>query len=202
MNFLRTLHSRKLLPILKLWASTWRVKRIGYDNVLNNLSKDPVFAFWHKDVIPLMFTHSELRMKIIVSPSKDGEILSAILEGLGHRTLKGSSRRLGARALLGAAKEGGLIGTAVDGPLGPALIVKPGIPFMARVRQSPIICGVCFVKGAVRLNTWDKMVVPLPFAKCSFAYSEPINTEGKATKELCNEIKKVLDHLEEIAKCS
>jgi hypothetical protein len=183
-------------------ASTWRIERIGYENVTESIreGEKPVFAFWHRDIIPLMFMHTKLGLSIIVSPSRDGDFLSHVLVKLGYSLIRGSSRRGGYRALFDSVKEGrGILGTAVDGPLGPAFSVKPGIPFIAKYLKSPIICGVCAFNRKVSLKTWDKTCIPLPFSRGVFAYSEPLHLLDIDIREAAKITEEALFTLDSIA---
>ena len=64
------------------------------------------------------------------------------------------------------------MGIAVDGPMGPALIAKPGavvIAGLAGVTVSPVAYAVTH---KIRLGTWDRFVVPMPWGRGVLAVGE------------------------------
>lgn len=176
-------------------AKTWRIQRIGFENVLTNLKKNPIFGIWHRDIIPFSFCHRGLKISIIVSPSKDGRILANFLTRLKYPIIFGSSRKFATRALFSALKEQNSICTAVDGPLGPPFLVKPGIIYLAEKKNVPIILATCKFKRVITANSWDKTIIPLPFSKGVFIYSQPIYTQGNIDVD-CKRVAEKLFELE------
>ena len=82
----------------------------------------------------------------MVSRSKDGDMLSAVFAALGWRTVRGSSGRGGAQALM-AATQGLISGEhrrmcmAVDGSRGPRYIAKIGSLSLVSNSGSWLICA-------------------------------------------------------------
>ena len=110
----------------------------------------------------------------MVSKSKDGQILSAALHLLGGRTVRGSSSRSGAAALLKMLKssQDAPLAMAVDGPRGPAEVVKPGCNYLRdKTGRDAIALSVNSEKKWI-LKSWDKTVIPKPFSKVTIKISE------------------------------
>ena len=61
-----------------------------------------------------------------------------------------------------------------DGPRGPAEIVSPGAVMIAQRAGVPILPYALSVKPASRLSTWDRLIIPYPFARGAIVYGEPI----------------------------
>ena len=171
-----------LVPLVRLWAMTLRLERrnlaVFKDPELR--ARRPVIILWHDEIFPLIPSHSDERMACVVSQSKDGEILAAVLEGLGYRTVRGSSSRGGVRALIAAKRfmeshDLGVIFT-VDGPRGPRHKVKPGAVFLANLAGSPVVpVRAVMERAKVFHRAWDKFQLPWPFSRCVITYGDPVD---------------------------
>lgn len=62
--------------------------------------KPSVYSFWHGNQFPMMLSNQKSSIVIMVSCSKDGEILSRILRKFGYLTVRGSSSKGGGRAMI------------------------------------------------------------------------------------------------------
>ena len=83
-------------------------------------------------------------------------------------SVRGSSSRRGAtamRELLEKVAAGHDIAITPDGPRGPAGELGPGLVYLAQKAAIPILPCHARFHGAVRLNTWDRFAIPLPFSK-------------------------------------
>ena len=82
-----------------------------------------------------MLAFRRYRPVIAVSPSSDGDRIAQIVQRLGWDAARGSSSRGGVRALLALVREvsaGRIAAHIVDGPKGPAGVVKPGLMLLAQ----------------------------------------------------------------------
>ena len=98
-----------------------------------------------------------------------------MLENLGFDTVRGSTSRGAARALLGAARavtEGRDLAVTPDGPRGPARSIAPGSAVVAQRTGAPVIGVGVSVRRAWRLKSWDSFLIPKPFATVYIAYSD------------------------------
>jgi len=168
--------------ILWLYCRTWRFEVIdneGKATLENSIAgKKPLMvALWHNSLLPLLFHWRHQGAVIIVSQSKDGEIIAKVLHRLGFHTVRGSSSRGGAKAMLGMSKyvEKGHIGAiTVDGPKGPRHQVKPGIIHTVKVAKCPLLTATINCKRAKVFASWDKFILPIPFSKIYVRFSDPI----------------------------
>ena len=115
-------------------------------------------------------------------------------------TVRGSTTRGGARAMIKLTKKaltGHSIAITPDGPRGPRRITQPGIVFLARKTGFPIIPIAAKISRYWELPSWDRFVVPKPFAKVTLAFGEPIhvsrNISDKQVKQYCRAIEKDLN---------
>jgi lysophospholipid acyltransferase (LPLAT)-like uncharacterized protein len=164
--------------VLRLLGWTWRVRREGgaaFDDMLAR--KEPfIVVFWHGEIVPVTWIHRRLGIAPLISRHADGEIIARIVEGLGYRTVRGSTSRGGVRALLETAQrvnEGITVGFTPDGPRGPRHVFAPGALIVAQRTGRPIVALGATASRAWRLRSWDRHLVPKPFATVTIRYSEP-----------------------------
>ena len=116
-------------------------------------------------------------MATLASLSKEGEMITQILKRLGYKVARGSSTRGGIRALVGIKrymKSGYDAAFTVDGPKGPKYSVKPGVIIAAKQNDGVIIPVFMKCKRTKRFNSWDKLLLPLPFSKIDVTFAQPI----------------------------
>jgi lysophospholipid acyltransferase (LPLAT)-like uncharacterized protein len=189
--------------LVRVWHLTLRVERrntaVFTDPELR--ARRPVIMLWHDEIFPLIPAHVGERMACVVSQSKDGEILSTVLESFGFLTVRGSSSRGGMRALIAAKKlmdeQGVGVIFTVDGPRGPRHKVKPGAVFLARLAGSPIVpVRAVMSRAKIFHRAWDKFQLPLPFSKCTIIYGDPITVPDLGDDPA--NMQRQCEHLEQI----
>ncbi len=181
---------KKLAPYL-ITVVAWcvikscRVERvIGSKNIDDLLSEKVTIlpCYWHQQTLfcvhfLLGFMRRGLNLGFLVSPSKDGEIGAKIFKFWGAKVLRGSSSATGAQALrdiyLAVSRENLSVATTPDGPRGPAFEFKQGWVTLAKLTGKPILPVAYAANKAWRLNTWDKLIIPKPFARVVIAVGEP-----------------------------
>jgi len=140
--------------------------------------KPSIYPFWHRNEFPMLMSNQKRNIVIMVSLSKDGELLSQILQSFGYLTVRGSSTRGGERGLIEIiryARKGYSPAFAADGPKGPYRKLKSGVIYAAQKTGMPIVPISCSPKNKIVLKkTWDKTIIPLPFSKTVQIYGEPI----------------------------
>jgi len=116
---------------------------------------------------------------VMVSQSWDGELIDRSLRRMGYDTARGSSSRGGKEALkemYHIIKERNYCsGLAVDAPRGPARKVKMGTVMIARETGQPVLGLVSWTTRQIQFNSWDKMILPLPFSTIVLAWSKPVD---------------------------
>jgi lysophospholipid acyltransferase (LPLAT)-like uncharacterized protein len=187
--------SSKILPYLGLIAvkilhSTYRIKIINgsIENEILKSGKLPVYISWHQRFFPgIMFLSGRKPIAIIVSLSKDGDLISKIIGLLGWYPIRGSSSRGGAKALKKVneiAGAGYSLGHIVDGPRGPAGEVKPGLFLIARESGMPILPTIISAEKKWIFNSWDKFIIPKPFSKIIIKFDNAIFIHKNADKKI------------------
>lgn len=126
-----------------------------------------VYALWHEHLLPLAVCYRNSGAVVLVSRSRDGELLARVLERLGYRTVRASSSDGGAtglRALAAATRGGRAVAIAPDGPRGPRRRCKGGVVQVAAETKLPIVpVGAATTRGW-RLTSWDRFLLPAPGA--------------------------------------
>ncbi len=140
-----------------------------------------IYAFWHDTLalMPLVVTrvYPAARAVVMLSWHRDAEIAAQAMRRFGIRAVRGSSTRggIGAlRGLLAAAARGEDIAVVPDGPRGPRHVAKAGVVQLARATGLPVVAFGAAARPAWRLGSWDRMVVPWPFARVVLVASEPV----------------------------
>ncbi len=167
--------------VVKLLISSCRVAHVeGREREQEALSLSEglaVYTTWHQRMF-FNFHHSQRRHGVVmISQSRDGEYVARMAQWLGFKTVRGSSTRGGFKAtreLMQRIKEGWLGGMLADGPLGPARVLKLGSLVIARDARVPLMATLWGTDRCWTLNTWDRYLIPKPFARIVVYHPEPI----------------------------
>lgn len=159
-----------------------------------------ILAFWHRHLLLMPYAYRGRRISVLVSQSRDGELIARTVARLGIDSSRGSSSRggmAGMRTLLRKAADGWDIAFTPDGPRGPLREVQPGVILAAAATGLPIQPVAIAASRAKLLRSWDRFMVPLPFSKVHFVYGEPLVVERRGDlEEAAAELKARLDAAE------
>jgi lysophospholipid acyltransferase (LPLAT)-like uncharacterized protein len=136
-----------------------------------------IFAIWHNRLALSAVLYRryvlkfapERRMAGMVSASRDGGLLAQLLELFGIEPVRGSSSRRGPQALremVSFGERGYDLAITPDGPRGPRYIVHEGVISAAQLTGLPIVPASYHLNWKIRLKSWDRFQIPLPFARC------------------------------------
>ena len=173
--------------LLRALGATWSIERAGNDpsDPRSAVREPAIFAFWHAQLLPLVYSHRGRAAAVLVSQSRDGQLITRVLERLGYCAARGSSTRggdEGLRGLLAFAAAGHHVAVTPDGPRGPAEVVKPGVIYLAAKSGLPIIPLAAAARPSRRLRSWDAMRVPLPFARVRIEIGEALRLSDGASE--------------------
>jgi lysophospholipid acyltransferase (LPLAT)-like uncharacterized protein len=142
------------------------------------------FAGLHQGMIYLPFHFRDRNGVVMVSASRDGDLIAHTMGMYGLRSARGSSRRGGEDALHAMIAEVNAsrcsAGLIVDGPRGPAGVAKHGAILLARETGLPIVPGTWWAQPHVEFGSWDRTIVPLPFARMVFAFEPALHVPHDA----------------------
>jgi lysophospholipid acyltransferase (LPLAT)-like uncharacterized protein len=138
-----------------------------------------IFCLWHNRLALSMVVHRRHPRKLaaLVSASRDGALLAAVLGAFGVEQVRGSTSRRGPQALLeltSRAQMGYDLAVTPDGPRGPRYVVQPGVIALAQVTGLAIIPVTSNTRPKICLKSWDRFQIPLPFSRCELILNEPI----------------------------
>jgi hypothetical protein len=169
------------LALFRLWVKTLRFRIEDPAQVIPASRERPlILAVWHNrllllpPVFSLCFPHR--RSVGLISASRDGDIVSMVVDSFGHGTVRGSTSRKGVIALRQlvdklAAGENVLI--TPDGPRGPLYEVNQGIIYVAQKSGAAIVPMHLEFGSAWRMKSWDGFFVPKPFSQVRVIFGQP-----------------------------
>jgi lysophospholipid acyltransferase (LPLAT)-like uncharacterized protein len=177
---------------MRLLASTLRYRVNGGRGHASLPDEPVIFALWHNRLGLCMKVyksfvrphHPHEHLAALISASKDGAFLAAILKAFGVQAVRGSSSRRGAQALLELtswAERGYDLAVTPDGPKGPRHVVQEGVMMLAQVTGLPIVPYSCRLDWKIQVKSWDRFQIPLPFSYCEMTFGEPIRVPRGAT---------------------
>ena len=203
---------------VRIWFGTVRVELMNRDRyescLMDPVTGNIVAGAWHRNAIFLFYFFRTVGPRgIMISRSKDGDVVANVAKRFGYATMRGSSSRGGSQALrqmiayLKETNEKRLCGTPVDGPRGPARIMKKGMLAVAKETGSLFVPIACSGTRVLTFHkAWDKTMIPLPFSKIVIDFGEPFHIPPDAddaemesirhrTEQTLNEM---TDHLDRI----
>lgn len=165
------------------WARTLRLQVEDPHDVASLVRNQPViFAIWHNRLLmlPRVFDPAfPTRQSFgLISASRDGDFIAAFIERSGYGTIRGSSSRKGVlalRQLVDTLAAGDNVLLTPDGPRGPVYQVSQGIVFLAQKSGAPIVPIHMEYSSCWRMKSWDRFVVPRPFATLRAIFGAPLH---------------------------
>lgn len=173
--------------LLRLWMRSLRRRDVGRDLVEACMAKGErvIAAFWHAQLLPMPFVFPPHVAAVLISQHRDGEYISRVVQRLGLPVVRGSATRGGLQAfrqLLHVLQGGGHVAITPDGPRGPVGVVKPGVIELSRLSGMPILPVAFAAEPAWRLRSWDRFLLPHPFAHALFLWGEPIRVPRECSR--------------------
>ncbi|MBK9303222.1 MAG: DUF374 domain-containing protein [bacterium] len=147
-----------------------------------------IFASLHRDMIPAALHVRPAAATLLVSQSRDGDILIRTLGPDGYGFVRGSTGKDGAdalRSLLEVLRRGGAVGLAVDGPRGPFGTVHEGALLLARLSGAPVVPLRARPGRHLSLRTWDRTIVPLPWSTVRIEEGADVTVPREADAAAC-----------------
>jgi lysophospholipid acyltransferase (LPLAT)-like uncharacterized protein len=177
--------------LLQLWARTLRYEvddRVGI--IGQPVTENYIGALWHNRLLifPLVLRRflPNRHGAALISASRDGDLLADAIHRFGYDVVRGSSSRLGAsaiRQLTEVLASGRDVVITPDGPRGPAYELGPGIIFLAQKSGAAVLPMNLEYSHCWRLGSWDRFIVPRPFAKVRVLVSQPHRVKATRTPE-------------------
>lgn len=180
-------------------VSTLRVKWDDRAGLADGALPGPViFCLWHNRLALCMCAWRnyvrrhvpDKNLAALISASRDGALLAAVLEQYGVQPVRGSSSRRGPQALLELTswmERGYNLAITPDGPRGPRCVVQPGVAALGQLTGAPVIPLSYRISRKFTLRSWDQFQIPLPFSRGEIIFGKPIyfpRTASDAEREV------------------
>jgi lysophospholipid acyltransferase (LPLAT)-like uncharacterized protein len=167
--------------LLQLWVRTLRYEIDDRAGVIGKpVDQNYIGALWHNRLLIFPFVlrrfFSNRRGAALISASRDGDLLADAIARFGFDVVRGSSSRLGASAILqltDVLASGRDVVITPDGPRGPAYELGPGIIFLAQKSGAAVLPVNMEYSSCWRLKSWDRFVLPRPFARIRVIIGQP-----------------------------
>ena len=191
---------RRLLSLMFLPARTVKFP------IIPPLPDASVIAIYHEEIMLVAQAYCGPDSVGLASGNHFGHAIALQMREMGSECVLGSSSKDGNKAvfeMLQHIKEGKRVVIAADGPRGPRRELKPGVMMIAAKAR----CPVCLVRVRVpgwRLNTWDRFLIPRPFANCEIEVIEydtqspdPETGKKKSIKQMTAEAQQIMAAFDE-----
>jgi lysophospholipid acyltransferase (LPLAT)-like uncharacterized protein len=191
-------HQRLLAALIyglvRTVAATLRFKLEDRSGFFHGAPREQmIFTLWHNRLAlsailyrRYVLCHKrERRIAGMVSASRDGGLLSEIFGRFGIEPVRGSSSRRGPQALremVSRAADGYDLAITPDGPRGPCYTVQEGVIATAQLTGLAIVPVSYHLNWKIRLRSWDRFQIPLPFACCRVTVGQPLRV-GRETPD-------------------
>jgi len=174
--------------LVDLICGTMRISVVDFEGVKAQIaSRRFILSFWHSRIALISYLYKGWGGVILVSNSKDGEIIAQILQRQGHETIRGSTSRNAVRAmarLIKALKQESRPGVVVpDGPRGPRFKVQPGVITLAQKTGYCIVPVTYSAKRIKVFRSWDRFIFPCPFTEGRVVFGRPLSAASTMDPE-------------------
>jgi lysophospholipid acyltransferase (LPLAT)-like uncharacterized protein len=152
-----------------------------------------IYAVWHGRILMVPWLNARLGRtrgarlaRVLASRSRDGELVARFVGRFGLPVVRGSSSRggtLALRALAAAVRAGEDVAVVPDGPRGPRERLQAGVVLLAAATGAPIVPLAFAARPARRLGSWDRFVIPCPFARAAVVFGATITIARDADRE-------------------
>jgi lysophospholipid acyltransferase (LPLAT)-like uncharacterized protein len=190
--------------IIRMLGLTWRIRIIdaGPIDRLRHDGQPVALLLWHGQILPLLYAMRFQSIACLVSTHRDGEIVAQIAERLGCKLVRGSSSRGADRALLGLVrtlKDGFTVAVTPDGPRGPYRSFAPGALVAAHRAGAPVVAFGVHATRAWYLKSWDRFMIPKPFARLTIVFDDAIQVPAESTRQAAESIALFTDRMALVA---
>jgi len=152
-----------------------------------------IYAVWHGRILMIPWLTARMRRTrgaravcVLASRSRDGEMVARWVTRFGLSVVRGSSSRGGAaalRALAASVRSGEDVAVVPDGPRGPRERLQAGLVVLAAATGAPIVPLGFAARPARRLASWDRFLVPMPFARAAVVFGKAATVPRGADRE-------------------
>ncbi|MEW6443368.1 MAG: glycosyltransferase N-terminal domain-containing protein [bacterium] len=167
----------------------WRIQVSEQAQRAIRSGKPLLVAFWHGHalLIPGAFQKVFPRgseISVFIGRRRDGKLIACTVKPFGIRVIPGSTRRDDGRSLrdmIRALDQGRSLALMPDGPVGPRCKARPDATALGMLGGVPILPVSWTASRGIRLRTWDRLCIPLPFARAAVTFGDPLTVRPSET---------------------
>mgnify|MGYP001215990065 CR=1 FL=1 len=189
--FLITMFQRfTLFTSRKVFLGKETVSTLIQDN------KPFIFGIWHCNVYMSPILYRGMDVYVLISKSKDGDLIDRVVKAFKNRSIRGSTSRGGTsalKAMIRVARQNSRLAFTPDGPRGPAFEVQQGIIAAASACGIPIVPAHYESTRQKVAKSWDSHRVPLPFGTIVNSFGDPIVIPRELSDEQFQEYRKLVE---------
>jgi len=194
--------------LIRLIWKTCRIQTVvGAENIHASVENgDPIIpCYWHQQqlfcvrhLLNVQASNDRLKLGYLISPSSDGDIATNMFGNQGVHIIRGSATRGGALALreiymrIRQDKISPIV--TPDGPTGPIYQFKPGVAMLSQLSKAPIVPLAYAASSAWYLKSWDRFMIPRPFARIVIGIGEPLQVQKT---DSADDFRSVCDNMNE-----
>jgi len=148
-----------------------------------------LYAMWHRNQCAIYGFKNKETVNVLVSRSRDGDVVAKGIEPMGFKLVRGSKGKKGAieatMQMISVLKNNERAAIMVDGPSGPAEVVKDGAIKIAKLSGKPIV-PMCWYSNNFnwfKLPSWDGLRMPILDVRLINLYGDPIYVPEDADDE-------------------
>lgn len=168
-----------------------------------------ILAFWHDQLFLMIKGYEGQGAKVLISASKDGELIARTMAYFDVGSVRGSSNRGGRaafREMVELSREQLDLAFTPDGPKGPRHVVKEGVVQLARISKRPIVPIAFACSNGHRFRSWDHFLFPYPWGKAVYSYGEPLyydknetidNFQSRVQEAMADNTRRAGEHLKQ-----
>lgn len=201
-NLLTTKAAGKFIHFLAWFYSlTFRLKIENEASWLGEIQKGGriLLCVWHQQFfigVKLFRRYRRYPSCVMISKSLDGEVASRVAEAAGVYPVRGSSSRDGGKAMkemIDRIRRHGFGVQLLDGPRGPAGVVKAGAIAIAQAAEAALVPAHVVCDRAWHMRSWDRFMVPKPFARVTVTFHPLIRLDPLVHDEDFEKQRKALE---------
>ncbi len=156
-----------------------------------------IYVFWHAKTFLILPQYQGLQIGVLTLLDFKNLFYDKLCGLLGYQTIPVTSGMRAAIRLKHLLEAGFHTGIAVDGPKGPAGIIRPGALYLSQKTNRPIVAMKVTCEKSFRIQSrWDQYEVPFPFSKVSIVLSQPMQVNKSNSAEVEEKIKEFLGDYE------
>lgn len=176
--------------LIRFIAWTQKSQVYGEDKIqkLWQSGQQVILSTWHDQLLMMVMVYRGSGAKILISQSKDGELIARTVAYFGQEAVRGSSSRGGRaafRELMKLSAEKNDLAVTPDGPKGPRHVLKDGVVQLARLSGRPVVPLAYVCSRGHRFKSWDRFLLPFPFARGVYVFGDPVYLERQADMDQC-----------------